>query len=442
MGPNLRQITMPNLLSGSWRTVPLGAWVVFISFGLLFSIRLNALVGGSITRILLMCFGLFILKGRHGDVSFSTALVRSFRENMGCMSLLAIYYAWIVVGCMRVGSFSVSFGENVMFMWKYYLNEGAALAAGVLLLHNPRYRRWAIYVAAFFMLIHAILALKYVAFTGVDIREVGGETGGVFGATEFWQPFAMVTLLFLGCLLSETRKWIKIIGFCCLPLLYRAILFCGYATPVALFLIGHIVVGILCVTFGGKRRFVSFFTMVVSVVMIIGVYLAVVKIANSEQDDDRTANIQFRFKNMLENPEGGGYDIENSRLQWMRVGWESFKKSPITGAGGMYLMNPACAGHHALVDYLGVYGLIGGGSYILFVLLCIRNTMHRYRLDRTWENAAMVGGAIMYLVGGIFNPCWYGNPTVVFFFYAFPFWRKNEENRFYRFIPMVENWRT
>ena len=405
---------------GTWRSIHLGAWLVFFSFGVLFSIVTNYHLGGSIARICMMCIGVLVLSYRRGDVPFWVAVERTISANVVCLLLLLIYYTWIVVGCFRAGSFTYCGGVNIVFMWKYYLNELCALFLGFLLLHNPRYRRWAIYTAAIFMLFHAVFSLQRVADTGMDLRMSMRETEGVYGVTGFWEPFAMGTLLLLGYVLAEKQMWLKIAGFCCLPVLYRAILFCGFATPVALFLIGHIIIGVIILGYGTRQERGKVFKVVVSLVIVCSAYVAITQIA-SNVEDVRMRNIQARFQNMLEHPEGGGYSVEDSRLEMMHIGFDSFKKSPFAGAGGMYPNNPASGGHHAFVDYLGIFGLIGGGSYILFVLLCIRNTIRRYVLERTMANAATVGIAVMYFVGGIFNPCWYGDPTMVLYFYAFPF---------------------
>jgi len=420
----------------SWRKVPFGAWLLFLSFGILFSIVSSFYLGGSGTRIFLIVLGLFLLESQKGLVPFWLYVSRTINDNLGSLGLLLIYYLWIVVGCMRVGSFTSSFGMDVLFMWKYYLNEWFALFVGFFLLHHRQFRRWAVYVGAIFLVAHAFISLRYVSQTGGDIREAMGVTT-VFGVSGFWETFAMGTILLIGYLLDEKQKWLKIVGICCLPFLFRAILFCGFATPLALFLIGLMVVGMSIVLLRVRNHRLGVFFKVTVAVAVVMIIVKGVSYIAADEDDLRTRNIQFRFQNMLANPEGGGYDPNNSRLDLMGVGWESFKKSPLLGAGGMYTFNPASGGHQAVVDYLGIFGLLGGGSYILFVLLCIRNTFQRFWLERTWANAATAGVAVMYFVGGVFNPNWYGPPTMVLFFYAFPFRRRNEPTSLYGGWPMV-----
>lgn len=432
----------PAVQFGAAAGIPLGVWCICAAFGVMFAIGLEKMIGGSIPRIIIICFGLMVLVDRYQGVPFQAALARTCRDNRWTLTLLATYYAWIVVGCLRVGSFTTSFGFDALHVWKGYMMEWFALACGCLFLANPRYRRWGVYAAALFMLLHAVLALQYVGLTGLDLRMSAATTAGSYGLSGFWQPFATVTVLLLGYLLSETNKWIRFAGFACLPLLYLAIVCCGFATSLAIFLLGHVVMGVGGLLIPGMRRGGRLIVkIVVSALFVAFACAAFMQVVRSV-DDRRLVNIQWRFRNLLEAPKGGGYREDASRFSLMSVGWDSFKEAPVLGTGGMFFRNPATRGHHAVVDYLAVYGLIGGGAYILFLLMGLRNTIRRYRRAPTWTHLSMVSAAVMYLVGGIVNPTWYGVSTMVFYFYVIPLRSGNEQGRIHRCRPMVPRWRS
>jgi hypothetical protein len=153
-------------------------------------------------------------------------------------------------------------------------------------------------------------------------------------------------------------------------------------------------------------------------VSIWGVY----KISTLE-DDTRFAGIQYRFKNMIENPEGGGYEVKDSRFNLAFISWDTFKRSPFFGCGGTYLDNPGSGGHQAVIDYLAVYGLFGGGPFIAFVILSLINSYRRCRMERDWNSFASLACSVIFLIVGIVNPCWYGDPLTILIIYAQPFKR-------------------
>ena len=123
------------------------------------------------------------------------------------------------------------------------------------------------------------------------------------------------------------------------------------------------------------------------------------------------------------NPSGGGYDVEHSRFRAMYIAWDSFCKAPIFGRGGEY-PSPrydVSAGHHSFVDYLGHYGIVGGGAYIVFVVLSMRYLFKRYRQTRDWFDSARMAVSVMFFVGGVVNPGWVGLPASTFLIFCAPF---------------------
>jgi len=230
----------------------------------------------------------------------------------------------------------------------------------------------------------------------------------------------MLTLILAGQLLSEKNKRVKIIGALCLVPLYRAMLFCGFATPIALFIIGHILFAFSCFLFGKKDVTQFMIRMFLTGGLLVGSVVMVYKISQSE-DDSRLRSIQTRFQKMLENPRGGGYDVEHSRFDLIYISMETFKENPIFGAGGGYMKNRKTGGHQAMFDYFALYGIVGGGAFTLFALMCFWNAFQRCKQEKDWATFGRFGATGMFLIVGMVNPCWLGGPLTALFIFANPF---------------------
>jgi hypothetical protein len=307
--------------------------------------------------------------------------------------------------------------------WKLHVLCILALFFGLFLRQNPKYTRIGVYIVGLVLFYHAFFANRFVETTGTDMREALGELSGALGHTDYWTMFSMATILLVCYLMDEKNKTFKYIGLVLSLYLYKTILFCGFATPVALFMIGHILLGMACMKFGGKGAIKVVVHFVLAAALIGGAVLAILKVATLE-DDSRFTSIQVRFKNMLEEPEGGGYSAEESRFNLARISWATFKDSPIIGCGGTYLNNEGAGGHHAFFDYLAIYGLFGGGgAFICFVVLCICNVYRRCRQERDWKAFGAFASMGIFLMVGVVNPGWYGGPLMMCLLYAQPFRR-------------------
>jgi hypothetical protein len=374
------------------------------------------LIGGVRTIVLITVFGVLLTPSKMREGSFSVLVGREIKANGGMIFLLVWFYMGVIISGLRGGMGTL--GE-----WKVHAVCIFGLIYGLYLRENQKLSRFAVYAAGVTMLFHSILSNAYVTGTGLDMREALEEMSGLLGHTDYWTQFAMITILLLGLLIDENNKIIKYVGLLGLLYMYKTILFCGFATPVALFIIGHILLGFVFLRNSKKGLGRIFLRFALASILIGGSIWAIFKIATLE-NDARYSSIQLRFKNMIENPAGGGYDIENSRFDLAKISWDTFKQNPFLGCGGTYLNNAGTGGHQAVVDYLAIYGLMsGGGAFICFVVLCMVNGYQRCRRERDWIAYASFASTCVFVGVGLVNPGWYGGPLMVLFLYAQPFKR-------------------
>lgn len=371
-------------------------------------------VGG--LRVILSVVFVCLLLGQYkrDDIPFTRACSQMAARNRLMLFLLGWYYLGVIFGMIRGG---VIHG----FEWKFHASSLTALANGFFLARNPKYRRIMMFLVVGLMVGHAIFAKRYVDATGLDMRAALSDVGGALGHTDFWTNYAMLTLLFLGLILEERIRWIKYVGILMLAYFYRAILFCGFATPVALFIIGHILLSVVMLRFNKKKGVIWVARLVLAACLIVGAVKTVQKIAALE-GDTRFTSIQVRFKNIIDNPEGGGYSVEQSRFNLARVSWATFKRHPLIGCGSTYMDNLHTGGHQAVVDFLALYGILGGGgAFIAFVLICLANGYRRCRCERTWTAFCSFAGVGMFAIVGVVNPGWLGGPLSIMLLLVHPY---------------------
>jgi O-antigen ligase len=371
-------------------------------------------LGGYRIVVLIAILGVLFGRYQKEDRSFFDALRHCIHSNRGMMFLLVWFYLAVVFAAMRGGMGTL--GE-----WKTFGINILALFYGMYLCENQKYSRLLLLIVCPVMLLHSFLSNQYVTETGHDLREALEDMTGSLGHTDYWTMFAMLTVILLGQMMKE-KLTIKLLILPFVGYFYVTILFCGFATPVALFLVGHIVLGIIHARYGKKGHLHIPLRIGFGLAIICASAWSVYKISTLEEDS-RFSSIQYRFKNMLENPEGGGYEVENSRFNLAWISWDTFKRYPFIGCGGTYQNNPGSGGHQAIVDYLAIYGLFGGIPFVAFVFLCILNGYRRCKQERDWNAFSALACSVMFLLVGIVNPGWYGDPMTVLLIYAQPFKR-------------------
>jgi len=369
-------------------------------------------IGGISSVMIAVTICLLVASYKKDDIPFFKAVRQGFQANKGLLFFLVSFYFWVTVGYFRdiedVGGNEIK--KHLMGIFTLFL--------GFFLAVNKKYTRLLILAMIPLMLFHAFMAKNYVDSTGNDLRVALRDEEGL-GHTQYWTTFAILSLIILSYLLAEKNKIIKIVGVICLIPFYYVILICGFATPVALFIIGHALLGLAYFRFGPQKS--SLFLKRLGLAGGLLVFSVGAVIILSQAKSNVLRNIQYRFKNMLEDPRGGGYEREHSRFDLILISIDTFKQYPLLGCGGPSQNNPRSGGHNDWADFLALYGIVGGGAMIIFVCLCLRNTTLRCKREKEWTAYGRFAAAGMYMIVGIVNPLWTGPTMVILFLLVQPF---------------------
>jgi hypothetical protein len=391
-----------------------GILIAVVFLGALTEPMVSLHIGGIRTIVVVVSLCFIFANYQRGDVPFTLAISQMATLNRKLLILLGWYYFGVILGLLRGG-------QILNFEWKFHATSIFALICGFFLAQNEKYKRVLIYVVMGFMGIHALFANRYVMETDADMRSALDVVAGSLGHTDYWTCFGMLLILCVGYLVEEKNKTIKIIGSFLALGFYKVIFFCGFATPVALFLVAHIMLAGVSVRFGKKGVVRKLLSIILGSILILGSVYIVLQFSQGEKDS-RYGSIQSRFSKFIEDPSGGGYEVENSRFNLIYISLATIREDPWFGCGGSYLMNTKTGGHHSIADFLALYGVIGGGgAFILFVLYCVGNAYRRCGRERNWIAFVSFSGVVMYLIVGIVNPGWMGGPMSTLLLVLHPF---------------------
>lgn len=411
---------------------PAWAYIVGIFITMNLAPSMASLLGGGKGLLFFSILGLLLFRDKELRMSAGRAIELTLRENRWLLYCLVPYYIMVVVSWIH-SPYEVKY-EDIGFIWKTHLGNIVSLFIAMAISRNPKWLRFFVVFALPFVLRYCVLFSSVLQVLGGEARDyLRDPSVGGLGASGNWQVIAMYSVVLLGCVFAEKNWVFKCLGILCVLYIDKCILRAGYATPVALLLIGYMVFSCAFFFYGKKTRYSGMLKVLIIVGGIVGSGLAFYKIGAQDEDSAISRSVTQRFKKLAENPLGGGYagegeGTEGSRMAFMAVGWNSFLESPLFGKGGptpcirgIY----ASAGHHSIVDYLGHFGLLGGGAYILFVLICLRISIRRYRLTKTWLDAGALGVMIMFFMGGVVNPCWMAGPMSLMLLFCTPFNNRN-----------------
>lgn len=401
--------------------IPYGIVIVGLALGLNFAPLVMSRLGGSWTILILVACGIFCVRYRPRDLPFKMALEKVVPNNAGMIVCLTIYYVMVIVAAIR-WEFAWATESHV---GKAHIMNLVGLVLGFFFVANKQYNRWIIYCSVPFLLYSTYYLNIYVDITGESAKMALSELEGALGSSSNWQIFGMQIFLLLGVWLDEKNKVLKFFGTVILLVLYRAILLCGFATPIGLMIIAHAVLGSIFLFFAKPSKYALILKVVISVALVTGAVYAFFAIGEMDEKDKRYADIQYRFKHLREDWRGGGYDYDagQSRLELKDISIAQFKQAPWFGVGGVYQTHNkhSTGGHQSLFDFFAIYGVVGGGAYVFFVLLCLKNALLRYRREQSWFAASQIGLVVMFVVGGMVNPGWVGMPVTILFLYGQPF---------------------
>jgi len=420
--------------------VSFGVILTSIALGLNFAPIFMAQCGGSWTVLILACIGIFCIKYQQNDIKFTFAIEQECSSNMLMLVCLIVYYTSVIIGALR-WDFAWETESHVV---KTHVINLLGLVMGLFFVVNKQYSRWAAYMSIPFLLLSTYWLNRYVSMTGESAKFALSEFEGAFGSSSNWQVFGMQVFIILGLLMDEKNIIIKILGFLVLLLLYRSIFLCGFATPIGLLIIAHGVLGVIFFFFSKTTRYSKILKLIIPIPLVIGALYAFIAIGTMDENDKRFSDIQYRFKQFREDWRGGGYDYNagQSRFELINISIAAFKQAPIFGVGGVYPTSTkhTTGGHQSMFDFFGLYGVVGGGAYILFIILCLKNSIVKYRRQQSWFAASQISVTVMFIIGGLVNPCWVGMPVTILFFYGQPFMISPAIESMWRRMMKSEQW--
>lgn len=408
---------------------PFGVYLLALFIGIQFSSVATSKVGGGLPICIIGGLGILLTTSESNlRNNFFNAIKTVSGLNAMMLVLLFAFYVMVVVSWIH-SPYGFHY-EHFQAAWKTHLMNIIAIYVGMYFAINSRYLPVVLFVALPLVLWQVTMARNFLVYESAEAREFLRAGGGfVLGTSSTYELYAMYAIMFFGYAL-ETGKKLMIVGAVLLYLYFaNSIVVAGYGTPVLL-LMGGTVVFAWSYFFYGRR---TKWSMIAKTLLVAGVLCGVsykfkqlVDFADTEEG--RRNSIANRFKSLTDASSGEGYAYH--RFMLLEQGLRSFCENPLFGKGGNY-PDPGgkvSGGHQALFDYFGHYGLLGGGSYLIVMIMCICISFRRYKKSKRWGDAAALAIATIYFVGGVVNPCWLGQPTSVFWIFCRPFKLPQQQN--------------
>jgi len=337
--------------------------------------------------------------------SFYNVGFRTLEQNRGMLICLLWYLIGVATLFLR-GFTDIGFFIQVL-MLPVFLFTGMVLAI------NKKYKSLVTFLVIIFAVINCILVggvnQEINARTLNDSDSIYNEAG----STMFWGLIGIMMPIFIAEIFKVKSKFSKLfLSLLCLYLTYQ-LLNCGYATPIALFIINFLFVGIIYLikTKIFSRNFWRSIVIFITSILLAYYILTFILQSNVVSQID----VKDRFTNFLINPLGGGYNSKEgvSRFTLMDFSWQSFLKRPLFGGGGNIrtsIYEGISGGHSSMIDILAVLGLLGGGgAFIIFFYIMVFNAYKKLKNDFSFYHICNLSAIATFCIGGIMNPYWQGN---------------------------------
>lgn len=336
--------------------------------------------------------------------SFYIAGVRILRYNR----LMMISLIWYIIGIAFLflrGSNDISFFIQVILLPGF-------LFVGMVLSKNKKYRT----LAVIFVIIFAVINCLMVGGVGQKINaRTLNDSDSIYneaGSTAFWGLIGIMGPIFFAEIIMLKSNINKVLmGIVFIYLIYQ-LLNCGYATPIALFIINLFLVGIIYLI---KAKIFSknfWRSIIIFIFSIFSGYYIIMFFLQSKVTSQ--FDVKDRFTNFMINPAGGGYDSKEgvSRFTLINFSWQSFLKNPLFGGGGNIrtsMYQGISGGHSSAVDVFAVLGLLaGGGAFIFFISKAVHNAYKKLKKENNFYNICNLSVILTFFIGGIMNPYWAG----------------------------------
>lgn len=351
--------------------------------------------------LLLPCLGMLNFSFRN---SFYTIGLRTMRLN----KVMLISLIWYIIGI----AFLFLRGSNDTSFFIQAILLPVFLFIGMVLTKNKKYKSLAVFLVMIFTVINCLM----VGGVGQNINARSlNDSDDLYneaGSTAFWGLIGIMMPIFFVEIIMLKSKLSKVFMAILFVYLIYQLLNCGYATPIALFIINLFVVGIVYLI---KAKIFSkrFWRTIIifSLSVFLGYYIMqfILQSTITSQID-----VKDRFTNFIVNPVGGGYNSKEgvSRFTLMNFSWQSFLKNPLFGGGGNIrtsMYQGISGGHSSAIDVLAVLGLFGGGgAFIFFVLKAFHNAYKKLKNKNNFYNICNLSVMLTFFIGGIMNPYWAG----------------------------------
>lgn len=420
------------------RQVPRGVWFMALGLSVQFSPVLVYKIKGGAVICAIFALGMLFCQSKYCREGFFRALSQAVNDNSAKCTLLFIFYT-LSIAAWFYAPYNISY-VDIQHIWKKMLLNIVAVVIGLFMSRYPQFIKTVLIMCIPCALFQTGF-MGRVASEGLEARSLLGESdGGVLGGFTQWESIGMLAVMLVGLLMTVQNKMVKIVLGGLAVFFSWTTLKAGYATPFALLLIGYGMIGVGYLRFGSSRRTNAMLKIGVFMLCVVGALMVFYKVASSvDTGKEASESIAMRFYNFMKDPRGGGYDVEHSRFREMSTAIRSFCKWPIFGGGGEY-PSPrydVSSGHYSMLDNFAHYGIIGGGSYLIFVLLTMSYLYKRYKRTRDWLDCAKFAVSIMFFVGGVVNPGWRELPMSTYLILCAPFVNRSELSyrRFYEPMP-------
>ncbi|WP_129127753.1 hypothetical protein [Geomonas oryzae] len=364
----------------------------------------------------------FYLRGVAGLFAFLTAagvlgfaegawlpFFERFKDGLCRFKWFFLALLWYFVGlCAKVYYYGDGLADWRLVMSPVVLFLASAFAVGFL--YDERcYRHFQIMFltgiaiqSAF--LIHAIVT-DVVAFRTTLLETHGAW---VYGDQAGFALVAMVFPTLVWRAFKQTGL-LKVLLLACCVTIAVSLAICTFATPVGLLFLAVLVVVLVSLFFPITRKsyvVAIFFAAFLSMASIAG-YIAT-------RDNPLLGNAYYKLSNVVDDPKSGGYRgrdaEEGSRWMLSGISINSFLEAPLFGrARGGVRNSTYLGGHSSIFDYLGGYGMLGGGmAYCFTIFFLLAVSWRRFASERSWETMLCFTSVLLLVVGGVVNPYWDG----------------------------------
>jgi hypothetical protein len=388
-------------ISGHWRLVPL-----LIVISSMVSPFISTFYRGYVGLVPLLLVSLVLLFPSSAGIYFYKTGSRVLEANKGMFFCLL----WFIVGNMLL---FIRGGDDFGYFISVLILP-VCLFSGMFLTKQPYYKSFAVIGVLVFLVMNNIFAGESIGQAESARNLLKGQEGGnsLAGTSSFWGLIGTFIPIFVAEVIKQKKWIIKLILSAALAFLIYKLLFCGFATPIGIFILNIAFVSILSLRRNQTNSSSYLKSLIITFLVLFFTFLLLNAILNTT--NVAQADVQYRFINFINNPLGGGYKGNDgvSRFILMDFSWQTFLQKPFFGGGGNIrtsIYEGVAGGHSSAIDSLAVLGLFGGGgAFLCFVYLACKNAYMHMKRENSFYSLCNFSVVVSFIIGGILNPYWAG----------------------------------